>query len=220
MKKQVLSCVASRLLEEIGNVSQESYNINENNKEYQTSSDEEYFSNLRRQRKRVELQLGDDSDTQNDAIEMADDDIEWQKVTTSCNVGRIPIYNVFKDVSGPTGYAKHNIMKGNVKSAFSLIINNKILEYIISCTKIEGRKTLETDWNFTVSKLKAFISISYAPDAYEAKKLKLSYMWSKKWGPGFFSETMSRNDFTELMRFILFDKRSDREERLRSDKFA
>ena len=34
MKKQVLSFVASRLLEEIGNVSQESYNINENNKEY------------------------------------------------------------------------------------------------------------------------------------------------------------------------------------------
>jgi len=31
---------------------------------------------------------------------------------------------------------------------------------------------------------------------------------------------MSRNDFTELMRFIRFDKRSERQHRLRSDKFA
>ena len=54
----------------------------------------------------MELQLDDDSDTQNDEIEMTDDDIEWQKVTTSCNMERIPIYNVFKDVSGPKGYAK------------------------------------------------------------------------------------------------------------------
>ena len=31
---------------------------------------------------------------------------------------------------------------------------------------------------------------------------------------------MSRSDFTELMRFIRFDKRSESKQRLRSDKFA
>ena len=34
---------------------------------------------------------------------MTGDGIEWQKVITSCTVGRIPIYNVFKNVSGPMG---------------------------------------------------------------------------------------------------------------------
>ena len=35
----------------------------------------------------MELQLDDDSDIQNDEIEMTGDGIEWQNVTTSCTVG-------------------------------------------------------------------------------------------------------------------------------------
>lgn len=38
--------------------------------------------------------------------------------------------------------------------------------------------------------------------------------------PKFFSETMSRNNFTEILRFIRFDKKSQRSERLKADKFA
>ena len=98
---------------------------------------------------------------QNDEIEMTSDGIECQKVITSCSVGRIPISYVFRDVSSPTGYAKRNIMKGNVKSAFSLIINNKILEYIISCTKIEGRKTLETGISQFQNLMHSFQSCMY-----------------------------------------------------------
>ena len=65
----------------------------------------------------MELQLNNDSDIKNDK-KITGDGIEWQNGITSCTVGRIPIYNVFKDVLSPIGYAKRNIMKGNVKSAF------------------------------------------------------------------------------------------------------
>ncbi|XP_033178751.1 piggyBac transposable element-derived protein 4-like [Bombus impatiens] len=36
----------------------------------------------------------------------------------------------------------------------------------------------------------------------------------------FFSKAMSRNDFTEIMKFIRFDKKSERSQRLRNNKFA
>ena len=73
---------------------------------------------------------------------------------------------MFKDVSGPTAYAKRNIMFGNVKSAFELIIDNSMIEYIKICTKTEARKVLKKDdWSITEVQLRAFISILYARGA-------------------------------------------------------
>ena len=45
-------------------------------------------------------------------------------------------------------------------------------------------------------------------------------MWNIIWRPAFFSKTMSRNDFAEIMRFIQFDKKNERSQRLRTNKFA
>ncbi|CAH2093179.1 unnamed protein product [Euphydryas editha] len=50
--------------------------------------------------------------------------------------------------------------------------------------------------------------------------LRLQYLWNNKWGPSFFSITMSRRDFTEILRYIRFDKRNQRCQRLQTDKFA
>ena len=50
-------------------------------------------------------------------------------------------------------------------------------------------------WNLSIAKLNAFIELLYARGAYEAKNMDLSYLWNKKWGPSFFSATMSRNDY-------------------------
>lgn len=69
-------------------------------------------------------------------------------------------------------------------------------------------------------KLKAFLAILYARGAYEGNTLRLQYLWNKKWGPSFFSSTMSRRDFTDILRYIRFDKRNQRSQRLQTDKFA
>lgn len=76
------------------------------------------------------------------------------------------------------------------------------------------------EWTITNSQLRAFLAILYARGAYEAKSLKASYLWSKKWGPAFFSQILSRDKFMEVLRFIRFDKRNERSERLKTDKFA
>ena len=56
-------------------------------------------------------------------------------------------------------------------------------------------------------KFNNFLAVLYARGAYEAKNLKLSYLWSKQWGPAFFAKTISRNDFTDILGFARFDKK-------------
>ena len=53
-----------------------------------------------------------------------------------------------------------------------------------------------------------------------AKGQPVDYIWSKKWGPPIFSQLMSRNRYKELIRYLRFDIRSSRSERLKSDKFC
>jgi len=64
-----------------------------------------------------------------------------------------------------------------------------------------------------------FVAILYARGAYEVNNLKVSFLWNRTWGPKFFSEIMSRNCFTEILRFIRFDKKSVRKQRLKQINF-
>lgn len=123
-------------------------------------------------------------------------------------MSRSPTYIIFKDIGGPTGYSKKNIMLGNVNSAFQLITDADMMQYIKSCTETEARRVLKQDWTISIAQLHAFISILYSRGAYEAKSLKASYLWSKKWAPSFFSNTMPRDQFMEILRFIRFDKKT------------
>jgi hypothetical protein len=111
-------------------------------------------------------------------------------------------------------------MKGVASSAFFLIIDHHILSYIRSCTLEHAKNVLGYDWQFSEEKFKAFIAVLYARGIYGARNLNVSFLWNKTWGPDFFSETISRNNFTEILRFIRFDRKSERIERLKTDKFT
>ena len=109
-------------------------------------------------------------------------------------------------------------MKGQVKTAFYLIIDHRIRDHIIKCTEEEAFRVLGTKRELDATKLDAFIALLYARCAYQAKNLDFSYLWNKIWRPAFFSKTMSRNDFAEIIRFIRFDK-NETSQRLRTNKF-
>uniref|UniRef100_T1IF40 PiggyBac transposable element-derived protein domain-containing protein n=1 Tax=Rhodnius prolixus TaxID=13249 RepID=T1IF40_RHOPR len=64
----------------------------------------------------------------------------------------------------------------------------------------------------------AFIGLLFARSAYNAQNVRYCpFPWNKKWGRAFFSNTMSRNVETEILRFIRVDQRNNR---LQTDKFA
>jgi hypothetical protein len=152
--------------------------------------------------------------------EIASDGTIWKKIKKGGVPGRLREDKKFKDLVGITAYAKKNIMPGSPLSAFLLVIDESILKHIITCTEAEVFRVLKKKWTITMAKLKAFIGLLYARGAYDANTLRLQYFWNKKWGPSFFSETMSRNDFTDILQFIRFDFREQRAEKLKTDKFT
>ena len=185
-----------------------------------TDENEENISNVCRRRKRRRVLVSSDSENDEEVSEIAMDGTVWQEVKTGSNPGRAPSHNIFRETSGPTGYSKRNIMKGEVRTAFSVIIDKNIIELIRKCTETEAFRVLGYKWELSTAKLYAFFAILYARGAYEAKNIDIALLWNKKWGPPFFSNTMSRHDFTEIMRFIRFDDRNQRSQRLQTDKFA
>ena len=50
--------------------------------------------------------------------------------------------------------------------------------------------------------------------------MPLTDLWNKNWGIVFCKQVMSRDRFKEILRFLRFDKKSSRSERLQTDKFA
>lgn len=135
--------------------------------------------------------------------------------------GRLRMQNVVRQVSGPTPFAKQRIRQDSFLTAFRLLIDNNMLRHIQQCTETEARARLgDNSWSLSLEELDAFIAVLYARGIYGASKFDLHSLWSKPWGPPFFTETMSRDRFVEIMRFLRFDIKQTRSLRLQSDKFA
>ena len=45
-------------------------------------------------------------------------------------------------------------------------------------------------------------------------------LWTENWGVPLCKKAISRNRFSEILRFLRFDTKSDRSQRLKTDRFA
>ncbi|XP_078116363.1 uncharacterized protein LOC144524169 [Sander vitreus] len=96
-----------------------------------------------------------------------------------------------------------------------------MVKHIRDCTVAEAhRHHGDSSWDLTVAELKAFIALLYVRGAQGAKHIDVDSLWSDKWGLPFFTETMARNRFREIMKFLRFDKKETRRIHLQDDKFA
>uniref|UniRef100_A0A3B3SZ47 PiggyBac transposable element-derived protein domain-containing protein n=1 Tax=Paramormyrops kingsleyae TaxID=1676925 RepID=A0A3B3SZ47_9TELE len=151
--------------------------------------------------------------------ETAKDGTVWTIIETGENSGRRQSQNVMTEVSGPTAHAKRNIE--DALSAFLCLIDDVMLKHIRDCTVAEAHRVNEdSSWDITVDELKAFIALVYVRGAQGGKGMDLVSFWSDDWGCAFFKETMSRNRFQEIMRFLRFDKKETRRTRIQDNKFA
>ena len=153
---------------------------------------------------------------------IAPDDTVWKVVDVGqASAGRRPEQNILREAPGPTGYAKRHIMAGEALSAWHLMIDDFILKNIKKYTEQEARRVLgDEQWTLEPSELLAFIGVLCVRGATGAKGLPLPSLWSEEWGVAFFKNAISRNRFQEIMRFLRFDDKTTRSERLKQDKFA
>ena len=122
--------------------------------------------------------------------------------------------------AGPTSYEKRKVVEGSIMSAFTLFIDDFMIREIISCTETEDRSKLKKDtWSTSREEIYALLGIFFAGGLI-AKGEPINDLWSKVWGPSLFKQTMSRDRCKELLKFIRFDVRSSRIQRVSSDRSA
>ncbi|GFV58841.1 hypothetical protein TNCV_1260681 [Trichonephila clavipes] len=110
----------------------------------------------------------------------------WQSITYgSCTRVRITEYNVFKEKSGPTSYAKRNIKNGCAISSGRLHTDEPMLRHIKNCSQGEAHQQLGKNECSTTFELNASTSILYDRGIYGANNLELDSMWSGVCGSPF-----------------------------------
>ena len=167
--------------------------------------------------------VGGDAQTQNPMSQnTARDGTVWRSIDAGTPaVGRVLQQNIIKEISGPTPHAKRHISDNQVESTFKHLVDETMLRHIVHSTEAEARYQLgDESWTMSCDELDAFIAILYARGAYASNGLCIKDLWNKIWGPPFFTQTISRNRFYEIMRFLRFDIKSTRSLRLATDQFA
>jgi hypothetical protein len=150
---------------------------------------------------------------------------QWRRQPSGTNLsgrrGPVSACNVFHQSCGPSLRAKKEILSDQkAMSALSLFISETMLRRIQKFTIAEAIRRTGSDWTLSLGELEAFIGLLYARGLMGAKNIPISELWGEKWGNKIFSKTMTRDRFNEIMRYIRFDDKPSRSQRLNQDKFA
>lgn len=140
----------------------------------------------------------------------------WKLVSQSDLPGRFQAQNVFSAKAGITRCCQ------SVKSpldAFRLLIDDGMLRQIKNYT-IEFARNSNPNWDMSDAELDAFIGLLYLRGVRNANGFPLNDLWSKRYGLPIFRDTMARDRFREIKKYLRFDVKSTRRTRLQSDKFC
>ncbi|XP_073533062.1 uncharacterized protein [Phyllobates terribilis] len=158
---------------------------------------------------------------ESEGILVSADGIQWKPVEIGEHLpGRRASQNILREAPGPTGYARRNIIIDSPLSAWRLFFDSYILTHIKNCTLAEACRNNNLQFTLSDEELDAFIAIFYARGISGTNRHSISSIWCNDWGIPFCKATMSRDRFVEIMRFLRFDEKSTRSERLQTDKFA
>jgi hypothetical protein len=144
------------------------------------------------------------------------DGTTWKIITDGEEAGRLQIQNVFTAKSGTTPYSRTALTP---IESFRLLIDEGMLRHIKTCTVSFARLT-KPNWTMSDKELEEFIGLVYLRGAMNARNFPIRDMWSSRYGCDAFRKTMARDRFMEIKRYIRFDTRSTRSERLKDDKFC
>ena len=147
---------------------------------------------------------------------------KWKKVQLGeQSTDRLASHNILKECPGPSSYARRNIQSASPASAWLIFVDKCILEHIRKCTITEAHRPPENEeFCLTNNELLAFIAVMYARGVTGSNDMPHYTLWTGNSCVPLRKQTISRNRFSEILRFLRFDIKSDRSQRLKTDRFA
>ena len=162
----------------------------------------------------------DDDDDDDDALVGKDSSV-WKPILPKLgSMGRFCSQNILCHRPVLTAFAATRVQQDNEVSAFHLFFDESMVLHICKCTIVDGRRIKGNDWNIELAKMDKFPGLVIARGISGGRTLPLKSMWSAQWGNNLFISTMRRDRFVEIMRFLRSDIKSDRRQRLQSDKLG
>ena len=125
--------------------------------------------------------------------------------------------NIFRIKTGVHPAIRNRAAAG-AYDCWKLFVDNNMLKSIQVLTCREATK-INPDFTLSLDKLEAFIGLQYARGIY-GKHHSIDFLWNKTYGPRLFGDTMPRDCFREVKRYIRFDNKDCRSQRLADDKFV
>ena len=140
----------------------------------------------------------------------------WCSKSGGAPVGRRPAHNIFTARPGLPGFVRDKAT--SELKTWSLLFTDDMLLKIRNATNEEAVNA-GSGFKIELNDLKAFIGLVYLRGMF-GQKHSVKFLFGKEFGPPIFRQTMSREKFEKIKRFLRFDIRSKRSSRLNNDKFC
>lgn len=164
----------------------------------------------------------EEDDTETPRSLKGKDGTQWN--LTEANLatrGKKQFQNVKSFNPGPTSYCSTRIKDENHLSAFRVFFSESMMKNILKCTIAEAQKVNKNkQFVITLDELDKFIGLIITRGVIGGRNLPISHMWDKFWGCPLFNKTMPRDRFSEIMKYLRFDLKSERRKNLETDKFC
>ena len=116
-----------------------------------------------------------------------------------------------------TTTTRSRIMESSPLPSFCVLFDDTMLRNIRKCTVAEANCISdEINWNATLDELDKFIGLVIGRKILGQSDLPVESLWESIWGFLMFNNTLSTQRFKEIKRFLRFDLKSHRRQRVTS----
>lgn len=138
--------------------------------------------------------------------------------TDSCPRPRARRRNIIRQRGGSKQFIQARV--DSVSDIFHELFGHDVVEIIHKHTLEEARRQGDESFSLTQDEISAFLGLSIIRGVFKGRGEPLPSFWDSSYGRSIFRETMSRNKFQDILRYIRFDDKQTRTRRRRQDKFT
>lgn len=152
-------------------------------------------------------------------IYKARDGSEWKKLDQiNVSRGRASLQNIIRHQPGCTSFIKRRV--DNERDIFFELMSSEWIENIVTYSKKEAILQNDTDFCLEKGELVAFLGLTIIHGVLQGKNEPLSSFWDSEYGRNIFKETMSRDKYKKILKYLRFDDKQTRQRRRKGNKFA